>query len=198
MPHEGKPHHTGLYEKAVNAITHLTKPSLHKVTDDYIDKMIDENAKGKPEYARIIDFEVRRRGDGAGITQDVSEPLLWTGIKTGAALAIAGFTHRMQNKKFRLIGDATALGIMLNNVVELCRLLPRYKAGLQGSFEMAKDRWEDIERTGRDPFHSQIHALPPQMPKPDYVPSGEGTLSWEERHNVREASKEAQPQLPPL
>ena len=156
---EDKDHKTGLYERSVRSITEFVKPHLHNVSHDFIEKAIDENAKDKPRYAKIIAFEVRRRGDGAGLTQDVAEPLLWTGIKTASALGIAAFTHRLQNKQFRLIGDATALGIMLNNVVELFRLVPRYKAGLQGSLEMAKDRWESIEKTGVDPFRSQTREI---------------------------------------
>ena len=190
---EDKEHKTGLYERAVGSITEFVKPHLHKVSHEFIEKAIDENAKGKPRYAKIISFEVRRRGDGAGLTQDVAEPLLWTGIKTASALAIAAFTHRLQNKTFKLVGDATALGIMLNNVVEVFRLIPRYKAGLQGSLEMAKDRWESIEKQGIDPFSSQTRQIntdpTPQAAEhqiniaPDHEPSlpRKNSAGWEAR-----------------
>jgi hypothetical protein len=163
-------HTTGPYERLVQSITEFVKPHLHKVTHDFVEKSIDTYAPDNPRFAKIIAFEVRRRGDGAGLTQDVSEPLLWAGIKTGAALTIAWLTHRLQNKQFRLIGDVTALSIMLNNSVELFRLVPRYKAGLQGSLEMAKDRWDSIEATGVDPFRSQTRELnttasPPEAPE---------------------------------
>jgi hypothetical protein len=148
-------HKTGLYEKAVQRITEWVKPRLHETTKEFVAKAIDEEAKGNPRYAKIIEFEVRRRGDGAGLTQDVAEPLLWTGIKTGLALGIATLTHSLHNKKFQMIGYATAVGLVLNNAVEWLRLMPRYKAGLQGSLEMAKDRWKAIEETGIDPFSNQ-------------------------------------------
>ena len=196
MSHETK-HPTDLYERAVGSITEFLKPHLHNISHKFIQQAIDDNAKDNDRYAKIITFEVRRRGDGAGLTQDVAEPLLWTGIKTAAALSIAAITHRMQNKKFRLIGDATALGIMLNNVVEVFRLVPRYKAGLQGSLEMAKDRWESIERTGIDPFSSQTRQI-----NTDVVPAHEAinvashSPTWQAREKEKaDAKQETTPQL---
>ena len=61
----------------------------------------------------------------------------------------------LKNKKLVMIERVAALGLALNNSIELFRLLPRYKAGLQGSLEMAKDRWDSIEKTGIDPFSQQ-------------------------------------------
>src|SRR5271168_3958121 len=128
---------TGLYERAVGWVTERTKPYLHEVTGKFVKKSVDTYAKDNPQYARMIEFEVRRRGDGAGLTQDVAEPMLWVGVKTAAALAIAAVTETIKNSKARMVGFGAALGIIANNAVELFRLVPRYKAGLQGSLEMA-------------------------------------------------------------
>jgi len=148
-------HKPSLYERMVGTIVKWVKPHLHRVSERFIERSVDEYAKDKPRFARMIEFEVRRRGDGAGLTQDVAEPLLWTGIKTVAAIAIASLTEFMKDPKIKVVGLATAAGIVLNNVVDLFRLVPRYTAGLQGSLEMAKDRWRSIEETGIDPFGEQ-------------------------------------------
>jgi hypothetical protein len=128
---------------------------------------VDKYAKGNPRYARMISFEVRRRGDGPGITQDVAEPLVWIGIKTAAAGVIAIITESIKKSRehgrsmIQMVGLSTAIGILLNNLVELFRLLPRYTAGLQGSLEMAKDRWESLEQNGVDPFNQQTREINP-------------------------------------
>lgn len=155
--------HKDWYERSVQAITEFVKPHLHHVSQRFVQRAIDEHAKDNPKFARIIEFEVRRRGDGAGLTQDVAEPLLWTGVKTAAALTIAVLTRSIENGKFKLIGYGAALGVVLNNAVELLRLVPRYKAGLQGSLEMAKDRWRSIEETGVDPFDAQSREINPEI-----------------------------------
>jgi hypothetical protein len=143
---------TGWYERTVGKITNAVKPYLHEKTTAFVEKSVDKYAKDNPRLAKMIEFEVKRRGDGAGLTQDVAEPLLWAGIKTVAALAISALTETLNKGKFKLVGRVAALGIVLNNAVELFRLVPRYIAGLQGSLEMAKDRWRSIEQTGVDPF----------------------------------------------
>lgn len=149
---------TGLYERAVNWVTALVKPYLHRTSERFVNKAVDKYAKEKPHFARMIEFEVRRRGDGAGLTQDVAEPLVWIGVKTALAIAVEVIMKPFKSGKdlkWKWIGHAAALGIMLQQAVELFRLLPRYKAGLQGSLEMAKDRWRSIEETGIDPFNNQ-------------------------------------------
>lgn len=149
---------TGLYERAVNWVTTLVKPHLHGTSERFVNKAVDKYAKDKPHFARMIEFEVRRRGDGAGLTQDVAEPLVWIGVKTALAIAVEVIMKPFKSGKdlkWKWIGHAAALGIMLQQAVELFRLLPRYKAGLQGSLEMAKDRWRSIEETGIDPFNNQ-------------------------------------------
>jgi|GEM_PF-3654116 len=148
---ENKPE-TGLYERTVGRITDAVKPYLHQKTKDFVEKSVEKHAADNPRLARMIEFEVKRRGDGAGLTQDVSEPILWIGIKTIAALAIGVLGESINNRGFKLIGRVTALTTMLNNGVEIFRVVPRYVAGLQGSLEMAKDRWRAIEETGVDPF----------------------------------------------
>ena len=80
-------------------------------------------------------------------------------MKTTAALGIAALGESLKDKRFKVVSYATALGIVLNNAVELFRLVPRYKAGLQGSLEMAKDRWKSIEETGIDPFNQQAREI---------------------------------------
>ena len=149
----------GLYERTLRKITEWVKPHLHQKTKEFVKRAVEENAPDNPHFARMIEFEVRRRGDGAGMTQDVAEPLLWTGIKTAAAVSIAVLGETINHGKFKLIGRASALGILLNNAVELFRLVPRYTAGLQGSLEMAKDRWHSIETTGVDPFNQQSREI---------------------------------------
>jgi hypothetical protein len=142
----------GIYERTVGWITEWVKPSLHKITEDFTHQSVQELAPDNPRYAKMIEFEIRRRGDGAGLTQDVAEPLLWTGVKTGAALGVAAATESLKDGEFKMVGRFAALGIILNNGIELLRLVPRYRAGLQGSLEMAKDRWRSLETTGVDPF----------------------------------------------
>ncbi len=149
----------GLYERAVQWITERVKPYLHSVTEHFVKKSVNVYAKDNDHFARMIEFEVRRRGDGAGLTQDVAEPMVWVGIKTAIALPIAVLSHSLEKGKFKLIGYGAALGLILNNTVELLRVLPRYKAGLQGSLEMAKDRWKSLEETGVDPFNSQTREI---------------------------------------
>ncbi len=146
---------TGFYERAVQKITEWVQPYLHRITEQFVAKSVDKYAKNDPKFARMIEFEVRRRGDGAGLTQDVSEPLLWVGIKTLVALAIAIPIEYMKNKKWVIAERVAAAGIVLNNGVELFRLVPRYKAGLQGSLQMARERQRAIEETGLDPFNNQ-------------------------------------------
>lgn len=143
---------TGWYEATVGKITNTLKPYLHQKTQDFVDKSVEANAKDNPKLARMIEFEVKRRGDGAGLTQDVAEPVLWVGVKTALALAIAVLTESLKDGKLKMVGRITVLGTVLNNAVELFRTVPRYVAGLQGSLEMAKDRWHSIEETGVDPF----------------------------------------------
>ncbi len=150
---------TGLYERAVQTITEHVKPYLHEVTGKFVNKSIQTYAKDNPRYARMIEFEIRRRGDGAGLTQDVAEPLIWIGVKSAAALAIQVAAESIKDKKVKWIGRISAFGILANQGIELFRVLPRYKAGLQGSLEMAKDRWRSIEETGVDPFSSQTRQI---------------------------------------
>ena len=190
---EQKQYKEGVYEKAVRKITEWIKPNLHKITEDFVDKSVDTYAKDKPRFARMIEFEVRRRGDGAGLTQDVAEPLLWAGIKTGAALLIHVFTHRLKNSTYRIAGDVAALGLLLNNGVELLRLIPRYKAGLQGSLEMAKDRWRSLEQSGIDPFDNREKREIKKLDSPAAGSSEE--KSWNARITETRAAQEnvAQP-----
>ena len=150
--------HSGLYERAVDKITESVKPHLHRVTQEFVAKSVEKYAPDNPRYARMIEFEVRRRGDGAGLTQDVAEPIVWTGIMTPVAIATALITRKLQNTKFKLLGYAAAIAAgsaAFSQLFQLARVLPRYKAGLQGSLEMAKDRWHSIEVTGVDPFNNQ-------------------------------------------
>ena len=167
---------TGPYESAVQAITEAAKSSLHRITQRFVEKAVDKYAKDNPKFARIIEFEVRRRGDGAGLTQDVAEPLLWTGIKTVAAISIAILTKSLENQKFKMVGYASALGLVLNNAIEVLRVVPRYKAGLQGSLEMAKDRWRSIEETGVDPFSSQSHTREINKTEPAFIEKIKGAV----------------------
>jgi hypothetical protein len=155
VEHKNETAGTGLYERAVDKITQWVKPYLHRVTQDFVSKSVDKYAKDNPRFARMIEFEVRRRGDGAGLTQDVAEPLLWAGIKTLAALAIVIPVEFIKNRKLVIIERVAATSILLNNAVELFRLVPRYKAGLQGSLEMAKERQEAIDAGLGDPFNNQ-------------------------------------------
>ena len=159
MQEKPQPSQSGLYERSVRKITEWAKPYLHRRTHEFVEKSIKEYAPDDPRFARMIEFEIRRRGDGAGLTQDVAEPLLWSGVKTAAAMSIAVLGHSLNHGKFKLIGYVSALGIVLNNAVELLRLVPRYTAGLQGSLEMAKDRWRSIEETGVDPFNQQSREI---------------------------------------
>lgn len=152
---DDKPQRTGLYERAVSFTTNLVKPHLRKVTEGFVDKSVEKYARDNPHYASMIEFEVRRRGDGAGLTQDVAEPAIWIGVKTAAALAIAAAAESAKNRTLKMVGWVSSLTIVANQFVEAFRLLPRYRAGLQGSLEMAKDRWQAIEETGVDPFSRQ-------------------------------------------
>src|SRR5579884_3089457 len=103
---------SGLYERAVGWITERIKPYLHKVTQRFVDKSVDKYAPDNPQYARMIEFEVRRRGDGAGLTQDVAEPLVWIGAKSALAIAIEVVMKPFKNKEafhWKWIGHAAAL-----------------------------------------------------------------------------------------
>lgn len=150
---------TGYYERAVDWVTARVKSHLHDRTEGFIEKSIEKYARGNPRYANIIAFEVKRRGDGAGITQDVAEPLVWTFVKTTVALAIIPLTEALKAKKVtKMFGYAvgvTALASAVNNMFELFRLKLRFTAGLQGSRQMALDRIDAIEKTGIDPFGQQ-------------------------------------------
>jgi len=153
---------TGPYERAVQWITERVKPYLHGVTERFVKKSVDKYAKGNEHYARMIEFEVRRRGDGAGLTQDVAEPLVWIGAKSALAMGIEVVMRPFRNNEkfqWKWIGHAAAFSIIAQQAVELFRVLPRYKAGLQGSLEMAKDRWHSLEETGIDPFNSQTREI---------------------------------------
>ena len=78
---------TSWYERTVGNITDIVKPYLHQKCKNFIDKSIEKYAKDNPRLAKMIEFEVKRRGDGAGLTQDVGEPALWICVKTAAAIA---------------------------------------------------------------------------------------------------------------
>lgn len=169
MESENHTANAGLYERAVRKITEWVKPSLHRISQNFVNRSVEEYAPDNPRFAKIIEFEVRRRGDGAGLTQDVAEPLLWTSIKTVAAGAVAVLTHSIEKGKMRMIGYGAALGIVLNNAIELCRLLPRYRAGLQGSLEMAKDRERIARETGIDPFSQQSTGDHPEQESGTHV-----------------------------
>ncbi len=162
---------TGLYERAVQWVTEHVKPHLHKITQQFVNKSVDKYAKDNPQYARMIEFEVKRRGNGAGLTQDVAEPVIWIGIKSATAVAIDALSKQIakhvRNDKtatgVKWGGSIAALTIIAQQAVELFRVIPRYKAGLQGSLEMAKDRWHSIEETGIDPFSSQTREYNTQV-----------------------------------
>ncbi len=180
---------TGLYERTVGSITEWVKPYLHKKTEAFIEKSIDKYAGDDPRFARMIEFEVKRRGDGAGLTQDVAEPLLWVGVKTAAALVIAAISESLHNNRIKLVGRISALGIVLNNAVELFRLVPRYVAGLQGSLEMAKDRQKSIDETGIDPFDHGgrlIHKSKDDNLDEKEEKSVEATDKWQEMRPKRD------------
>lgn len=202
MPIEEGKKKAGLYERCVHKITEWTKPNLHRITEEFVDKSVETYAKDKPRLARMIEFEVRRRGDGAGLTQDVAEPLLWTSVKTVAAIGVAIVSESIKStrlRSLRWIGEAAALGIILNNAVDLFRLIPRYRAGLQGSLEMAKDRWRSLEETGVDPFDNrqgrEIHKAPPlQTPETTIIPAPTDTKKWVE--NIGKGEESA-PTFPP-
>lgn len=190
---------TGWYEATVGKITSFVKPYLHQKTDNFVKKSIDEKASDNLRLAKMIEFEVKRRGDGAGLTQDVAEPLLWIGIKTLAAVATAVVTDSLKEGKFKLVGRITALGILLNNGVELFRLVPRYVAGLQGSLQMALDRWKSIEDTGVDPFDHGgrlIHKVKDEVAKVpdwnDYI-TPEKIAKFAESEMARSNNREIQP-----
>jgi hypothetical protein len=55
---------TGIYEKTVGSITDAVKPYLHQKTKDFVDKSVEQHAKDNPRLAKMIEFEVKRRGDG--------------------------------------------------------------------------------------------------------------------------------------
>jgi hypothetical protein len=190
MENENKPvdSHVGLYESAVNKITESVKPHLHNVTQEFVAKSVEKYAHGNPRYARMIEFEVRRRGDGAGLTQDVAEPVVWTGIMTVVAAATTLVTKKLENTKFKLLGYGAAIAAgsaAFSQIFQLARLVPRYKAGLQGSLEMAKDRWRSIEETGVDPFNNQQS---PREINPGGKPEAEFTQAVKPRAPVMPTS----------
>ena len=161
---------TGPYESAVQFVTEKVKPHLRHSTDKFVRKSIESYAKDNPRFAKMIEFEVVRRGNGAGLTQDVAEPLIWIGVKSAAALAIQIVAESFKNNKIKLIGRVSAFTVLANQAVDLFRLMPRYKAGLQGSLEMAKERWWATQATGVDPFSNQtaqLAALPESLPTED-------------------------------
>lgn len=139
------------YERMVNGITEWAKPYLDKRTDDFIKKSIEKYAKDDETLAQMIEFEVNRRRN-TGIPQDVTEPLLWTGIKTLAALGIAGVAETLKDGKLKNVGRISALTIILNNGVELFRLVNRYESGLGGGVITAQERNRALKETGIDPF----------------------------------------------
>ena len=143
---------TSWYERTVGNITDIVKPYLHQKCKNFIDKSIEKYAKDNPRLAKMIEFEVKRRGDGAGLTQDVGEPALWICVKTAAAIATIILTESLTEGKFKMVGRVSALGVVLSNGVEAFRLVPRYVAGLQGSLQMALDRERAVKETGIDPF----------------------------------------------
>ena len=77
-------------------------------------------------------------------------------LKTISALAVAAISESLKDNKIKMVGKVTALAIILNNIVDLFRTVPRYIAGLQGSLEMAKERQRSIKETGIDPFDNGI------------------------------------------
>lgn len=156
------PKHAGWYERSVAWVTDAVKPYLHRVTEKFVKKSVKELAPDNEHYARIIEFEIRRRGDGAGLTQDVAEPTIWIGVKSALAVGIEVLMKpfkSLEAREWKWIGHGAALSIILQQAVELFRIIPRYRAGLQGSLEMAKDRWKSIEETGVDPFDSQTREI---------------------------------------
>ena len=140
----------GFYEGAVDLVTDRIKPYLRHITQQFIERSVNRYAQGNPQFAQLIEFEIRRRGDGAGLTQDVAEPLIWIGVKTFTAVTVALASQSITGQ---WIGTVAALCLISNQVVELLRVIPRYTAGLQGSLEMARYRWHSIEQTGKDPFN---------------------------------------------
>jgi len=179
------------YGKAVQRITRALEPYLHRRTDQFVQDAQETYAKDDPRYAKIIEFEVKRRGYGAGMTQDVAEPLFWTGIKTIGAIGVAAITESVKNKDIRTGGRFAMLGILLNNTVDLLRLIPRYEAGLQGSLEMARDRQRSIEATGIDPFDRSGNT-PVTPPAPLTEPDATKT-DWQMMHPRKEPQEFVQP-----
>lgn len=151
MPEEHR-HRTGLYDKAVQWLTKKVEFPLHDLTERTVKELVAEHAPNDPEYARRIAFEVKRRGDGAGMTQDVSEPAIWALIKIAVALATATATSFVKNKTLKWVGWVAAAPIIINQGVDLVRLLPRYRAGLFSSFLMAQARQKSIDEGHGDPF----------------------------------------------
>lgn len=204
---------TGLYERTVKWITERLKPSLNKRTHQFVNKSIEQYSEGNPRYAKMIEFEIRRRGDGAGLTQDVAEPIVWTGIKTMAALSLAAVGEYFKSRKndpkkwgaaVRNVGIAGAVLVAANQTIELFRLIPRYTAGLQGSLEMALDRIRSLKETGVDPFNQQqstreINTAPdvPQVTVPEEEPKTNFAYSVQKSQPIAPTSLMEQATRPP-
>ena len=165
----------GWYSSAVQWVTERAKPNLHARTDKFIENAIEKHGEGNPKFEEIIRFEVKRRGYGAGLTQDVGEPVVATVVNTTYAIGVATVAKSLgeEQKSFKSIGYLAALTIAANQAFNLIRALPRFTAGLQGSLEMATDRIKSIKETGIDPFSKQQAAKEPVTvtpETPDYLP----------------------------
>jgi hypothetical protein len=176
---------TGFYGQAVQRIMLWLEPYLHRRTDRFIKDAIETHAKDDQRFASIIKFEVKRRGHGAGMTQDVAEPLFWTAVKTVSALGVAAVTESLKDKQIKMAGRFTILGILLNNMVDLFRLIPRFDAGLQGSLEMAKERQRAILETGEDPFERGYKEVPVAILETETIMKNK---KWTDHHPERASS----------
>lgn len=159
------------YDSTVHWLTRKFEPYFRKVTDETVKEFVAEHAADNPEYAKRIAFEVERRGYGAGITQDATEAGLWAAIKISVALLTATAVSLIKNKSVKWIGWAAAAPIIINQGIDLLRLLPRYRAGLYSSFLMAEARQQSIDEGHGDPFVQstrQTNTLQEEKNKPQH------------------------------
>ena len=122
------------------------------MSERFIEDAIERNnAQDNPRLQKLLNFEIKRRADGVGPTQDVAEPAFWQGVKIVAALGLPFVTKKVEDRldSKNHIGFKLSLGaaaaIIIKESVEFLRLTNRYIAGLQGSEKMALDREKAIQ-----------------------------------------------------
>jgi hypothetical protein len=143
---------------------------LDKKSAEVIERYIEQDAK-KPDgsidvpLAQRIRWEVSRRAE-TGKQLDIYEPLRWTGVRTLLGIIGAGVAKMVTDRvsgKSKTIAFGVEIGIIvttvINSLIDLTRLYPRWLAGLKGGKNTALRLHHRLEALPEEQISSPTPAI---------------------------------------